>query len=399
MTKENDRQRYLAICRKGLAWARDRDYTGYCKFDALNSPILKAVAGTSRLRRAGFIYLVSRSPVNIRPFVGVKKGQNPNGLALFAETCFNLYKMTGEPEYLDEGRRLLSLLLAISKRTKYAGHCWGYDFDWENGVFFVPKYEPNTVVTVFVARAFLHAYSITGDTEYLGVARSSTDFLMTDLKVTYSDATMKSYSYTPFDTFTALNTNALMAGLFAAVGAVKGNARLDEETRMLGNYLLARQGTDGSWFHADPPTSSHRKVDNYHMAFMLESLLSMYEATHNESFGQSYHRGLEFYDKNLFLPSGAPKFQSHQMYPHDIVACSQGIIVFAHAARFDSAWMGRAQNIAQWTIENMLDPSGRFYFQKGKWFTNRYTLMRWCQAWMCFALSELCGVLDKGENK
>jgi len=29
-----------------------------------------------------------------------------------------------------------------------------------------------------------------------------------------------------------------------------------------------------------------------------------------------------------------------------------------------------------------------FYYQKNKFYTKRFTLMRWCQAWMAYAMSE-----------
>jgi hypothetical protein len=30
---------------------------------------------------------------------------------------------------------------------------------------------------------------------------------------------------------------------------------------------------------------------------------------------------------------------------------------------------------------------GRFYYRKGRYYTKRITLMRWCQAWMAYALA------------
>ncbi len=37
----------------------------------------------------------------------------------------------------------------------------------------------------------------------------------------------------------------------------------------------------------------------------------------------------------------------------------------------------------------MQDPSGFFYYRKYPWFTNKIPFIRWGQAWMLLALSEL----------
>ncbi|MFW6457465.1 MAG: hypothetical protein ACOC0A_04145, partial [Planctomycetota bacterium] len=48
-------------------------------------------------------------------------------------------------------------------------------------------------------------------------------------------------------------------------------------------------------------------------------------------------------------------------------------------------WAGR---VLEWTLENMWDDAdSRFYYQKGRIWTKTFTLMRWCQAWMCYAMS------------
>jgi hypothetical protein len=102
----------------------------------------------------------------------------------------------------------------------------------------------------------------------------------------------------------------------------------------------------------------------------------------------AYARGLEFYATRLFLRNGAPMFESHRVYPHDIVACAQGIVTFAQGARLDPLWLGQAERVTRWTVEHMYHPTGRFYYQRSRLFVRRYTLMCWCQAWAAYALSE-----------
>ena len=396
MTVEQEAQPYLDACLKSLRWAEERDYTGYSKFDALNSPLLKALFGKIRLARGGVTYLLSRSPIEVRPLLGVRKKQNPAGLALFASTYFNLYRLTGEATHLEKGKALLDALLLLSQGHRYSGHCWGYDHDWEAGVFYLRAYEPNTVVTTFTAQAFMDAYRLTKDKKFLDVAESSTKFLLDDLHVTLDENGLKAYSYTPFDRWTTINTNALLAGLLASVYAETKEQRLEEETRGIVNFLVDRQIPEGGWYHADPPKASHRGVDNYPIAFILASLLRVSDAFGWDDVLWSHQKAIAFYKQHLFLPNGAPMFQTHQVFPHDIVACAQGIITFAQAAHLQPDWLVEAHRTGDWTLGKMLHPSGRFYFQIDRYWTRKYTLMRWCQAWMCFALSELS--LASAEN-
>ncbi len=94
---------YHEICVRSLRWAHDRDFTGYSKFDALNSPLLRLISQKSRFLRAGFVFGISRSPVNIRPLLFVRKKQNPKGLGLFARAYFNMFEISGDESFKDEG--------------------------------------------------------------------------------------------------------------------------------------------------------------------------------------------------------------------------------------------------------------------------------------------------------
>jgi hypothetical protein len=48
-----------------------------------------------------------------------------------------------------------------------------------------------------------------------------------------------------------------------------------------------------------------------------------------------------------------------------------------------------AQQIASWTIQNLRDKRGFFYYQRRRFYTVRTPYMRWTQAWMLYALARL----------
>ena len=85
------------------------------------------------------------------------------------------------------------------------------------------------------------------------------------------------------------------------------------------------------------------------------------------------------------------KFKKYEIKinPNDIHNQAQGIIVFAKLSAIDKSYMELSRNIASWTINNMRDKTGFFYYQKYPYLTNRVSYIRWAQAWMLYALSEV----------
>jgi len=125
-----------------LKAARAKDYAGYSKFDALNSPQLKAATLNNKWLQLLFTQAVKGCPVNIRPLLCVRKSRNPKGIALFARSYLFLHEKTGgriSSNYLREAVSLLRWLLdnsspnlrrtaekliacTVNRRTDY--HAW-----------------------------------------------------------------------------------------------------------------------------------------------------------------------------------------------------------------------------------------------------------------------------------
>ena len=75
-------------------------------------------------------------------------------------------------------------------------------------------------------------------------------------------------------------------------------------------------------------------------------------------------------------------------YPIDIHNQAQGIITFSKLSEFDDKYGNFAETILKWTINNMQDKKGYYYYRKYKHFTNKISYMRWGQAWMLLAFAE-----------
>ena len=51
--------------------------------------------------------------------------------------------------------------------------------------------------------------------------------------------------------------------------------------------------------------------------------------------------------------------------------------------------MASAQKIAHWSVRNLRDERGFFYYQRRRFYTVSTPFMRWTEAWMLYALARL----------
>jgi len=93
--------------------------------------------------------------------------------------------------------------------------------------------------------------------------------------------------------------------------------------------------------------------------------------------------------KKLTTKEGLSKWIYPKEYPIEIHNQSQGIITFSKMNKFIDGCLDFATVIAKWTIKNMQDKEGYFYYQKYPLIINKIPYMRWNQAWMLLALTTL----------
>lgn len=159
--------------------ARTEQFAGYDPFDGLNSSWFKRlpISKDSTLGLA-WIQLFKRSPINLRPWLGVPKARNPKGVALFILGLIEEYQVTKDPALLTEAEQLAQWL--VTQRCDeqiWHGACWGYHFDWKARAFFVPKGKPNVITTVYVSRALHQLGQLTGRADWVDLALRSGDFI------------------------------------------------------------------------------------------------------------------------------------------------------------------------------------------------------------------------------
>lgn len=362
-----------------LAWCRAHDFAGHDPFDALNSRIFQATP-LANSRNARFIWtqLVKRSPIDLRGVSRVPPQRNAKGIALFA---------LGHLER--PARDLLANLIEL-KLDGYSGAAWGYNFDWQSRNFFAPRGTPAIVPTAFAARAFIEAAD---EDRYLKIARNTCDFILRDLPRPVDTKDEICFSYTPNSSTQIFNASLLAAEVLASVGKRTGEEELCEVAVRAARFVVNHQRDDGSWSYGTEPTQSW--IDNFHTAYILFSLKRIIDACPAAAeFQSSLVSGYQYWKSHFFLAEGWPKYYHDDPYPADAHAAASAIVTLIECRDLDETALKMAQDVARWTIKNLRDERGFFYYQRRRFYTIRKPYMRWTQAWMLYALARL---LESGD--
>jgi len=192
----------------------------------------------------------------------------------------------------------------------------------------------------------------------------------------------------------------LGAALLARVYSItKENILLDYSTKAF-DFSISHQKKDGSWAYSmDLENRKEREQVDFHQGFILDSIYDFirYICPEDKKYEKALLKGTEFYMNKQFDKIGRSKWRLPWQWPIDIHNQAQGIITFSkiYDALQEKKYLEFAKKIALWTIDNMQDEEGYFYYQKWPLFTNKIPYMRWGQAWMMLALATLAEKLQE----
>lgn len=391
------------------AWIESEKFEGWDPYDALNSPLLRAVGNRNRLLGVAMVQMMRRSPVNFRPLLGIRKGYNPKAMGLFLATYAQKFLATGEHRYQEQARFFYDWLVENAS-AGYAGPCWGYNFDWPNRSFFAPAGTPTIVNTAFVGLSLLSAELVLdrptakaggvpaspslefgkdlGPTpDSLHIARKACNFILKDLQTLRLNDEEHCFSYTPLDRRFVHNASLLGAWLLAAVHARTGEQQLAGSALAAARFTARRQNPDGSWAYGIAPNDQW--VDNFHTGYVLVALKSISDLVRTDEFDSRIRTGYRFWKTRMFESTWIPKYFPHKKYPIDIHSVAQAILTFLHFADVDPEATELARHMALWATRNMQHREGFFFYQLHRTFKNEIPYIRWAQAWMQQALTRL----------
>ena len=365
-------------------YCENERFMGWDPYDGLNSPFLEYCPFKfSKFFRLAWIQLFKKSSVNLRSIFFVSKGYNPKGIGLFLSAYCNLYNMDPKEDYLNTIKYLSDKLLDL-KTPGYSGDCWGYNFDWQSRLEFMPKSTPTVVVTSFTAYSLMDAYDCTKTEKYLQSALSSCNFIVNDLNRTHKKKGFI-FSYSPLDKMRVYNASLLGSRMLARAYSYSGNEILLELARESVIACTASQREDGSWLFGEDDIQNW--VDSFHTGYNLESISEYQKYSKDITYDQNIAKGLAYYVNNFFLADGTPKYFDNKTFPIDIHCPAQFIAALSRINVF-SENIRLIENVLVWTIKNMQNiKKGYFYYQLKRYTSSKIPYIRWGQAWMLYGMS------------
>lgn len=364
-------------------WIEEHDYKGYEPFDGLLSYLHPLTFGNQLLEQI-LQQTIRQSPFELRHILGVKPQESTKGMGYISRGYLNLYKITSEKKYKDKTYYCLDWL--IKNRTqKYQDYSWGNHFDYASRGGRMPKFEPTIVWTSLIGQAFLDAYETFKDEKYLDVAKSICRWIISLPREKTETGTCISYVYPAQSSIH--NSNMLGAGMLARTSKITGdksNLPLAKDAML---YSCTRQNPDGAWYYGHDP--KYHWVDNFHSGYNLDALKCYIDNSGDRDFEENLARGYQYFKNHFFEDNGLPKYYYNRAYPLDIQCASQAIDTLVNFSGNDKLSLEIAKKVANWTIDNMQDKSGYFYYRILPLKTVKTPMIHWGQATMYKSLTYL----------
>jgi len=379
-------------------YCEKEDFKGWDPYDGLNSKLFNAIPllNHSAIARLVMIQGFKRCPVNLRSIARIPKSYNAKGIGLCLQAYCNVHELLSKAPHLEERigtkveieqtiNRLAQLLISLRSQGNYHGACWGYNFDWQaRRLFLFPKNTPTVVATQFCATALMSAYEVTGNKEYLDIALTSAQFVLEDLHRTpYNDGFL--FSYSPLKgNDTVFNASLMGSRLLSYCYKYTGNESYKEAARQSVQACCSGQGEDGAWVYGMLPVQSW--VDSFHTGYNLDALAAYEQITGDTSFHTYIKKGLDYYLAHFFEEDGRPRYYNNKTFPIDIHCPGQLPVTLARLGVYEENRQ-LARRVLAWTVSNMQDEEGYFYYQLKTGINSRISYMRWSNAFMLYALS------------
>ncbi|MEX0966096.1 MAG: hypothetical protein WD077_02585 [Bacteroidia bacterium] len=380
---------------QALKFAEENDYYGYDLYDGLkvtdSEPLLK-----NKVFNAVFTQSFKRNPVNLRQLAGISKSRMPKGMGIFLNAHALMARVTAGDQrthHIAEGKRILQWL-DEQKVEGYSGICWNFGFNYK---FMFHK--PTVVITSIIARGLHEYYLVTQDEQAKRLLLGTKDFILNDLFRTETEDGL-CFSYTPIKPDCCYNASMLATETLARIYSFTGEKELLNLIKQSMDFNVAHQHRDGRWNYAiEIESGKERPQVDFHQGYVVESMheIMRWAKLDDPKYQQSVADGTKFYFEEQFYSDGRALRRIPRIWPVDIHNQAQGIITFTKLRNLDERYLPFAKTVAEWTIDNMQDLDGHFYYQVHKYYTIKTSYMRWAQAWMVLGMALLLNQEDKAK--
>ena len=308
----------------------------------------------------------------------------------------NLHEVTGDSAWLRKAEALSEELIASSV-PGYQGYCWGYPFDWQNNRTLWRKNTPYITSTPYCYEAFCRLHDLTGHARYHDWAASIAKFVAYDLKETSTGPDAAAGSYSPLDDSKVINASAYRVFVLLEAGRRFGSAEYTAKAMRNLRFILQSQREDGAWLYGlDGPKSAF--IDHFHTCFVLKNLFKANRLLQSEEVRESIRRGYAYYRANLFTPEGEPR--SFAVEPRFQIARRE---MYNYAEAITLGALLRDEIPEAFAMAGDLGRRlvGQHQLRDGHFITREYLggfrhtfpFLRWPQAQLFYALTNLQGVL------
>ena len=364
-------------------WSVAADYQAFDTFDGLSSPLAPLFTLNIPLLKQVWQQGVRRFPLNLRPLLGIRRAHSSKGMGFFAQGYLRLYQMTGKEEYFGKMRFCLDWLMQ-HRCPQFKGNAWGNHFDYQHRAGNIPPGVPTIVWTGLIGHAFLDAYESLGTKEYLTISEGIAYFIMHELGLSEFDNGVYLHYY-PGATHFVHNSSMIGASFLLRLQQHSPNNDMVRLGKAAVAWTVREQLPNGAWYYGMGP--NFKWIDSFHTAYVLEALAGA--CRNGCDYAANLKKGYEFYVNTFFETDGTPRYYHDRRGPIDIQCASQAIQTLTTLSELHPQSAETAYRVARWTIQNMQDASGFFYYRKYPVMTNKTPTLHWGQATMFAALALL----------
>lgn len=372
-------------------WVEDHAYKSYEPFDGLSSVFRPLTFGNLFLDRI-LMQLIRQCPINLRPLFGVRPLPSTKGRGYMAWGYLKMFELVKNQEYKQKATSCLEWLIE-NKSHKYNHYSWANHFDFASRGGRYTKDESIIVWTSLIGQAFLDAYVKFNEERYLEISNSICMWILEVPRNQTDTGLCLGYLMNDREKEISVhNSSMLGAAMLARTSKYTGNQDYLNVAKEAMRFSCTRQLPDGSWYYGEFP--KYHWIDNFHTGYNLDSLKCYTAYSEDTEFEANLRLGFKYFKENFFEPDGRPKYYHNRAYPIDIQCASQAIDTLAYFSDYDEDALDLALKVAKWTIANMQDKKGFFYYRLYPLMKAKTPMLHWGQATMYKALTHLLSVLN-----
>jgi hypothetical protein len=329
------------------------------------------------------------APHAVRRLLGVRPCLTASGCAYMASACARLAAYLPQ----DAVRRAAAANLQRMHTLRIPGGGWGLPFPWHTSpTQTIPAHTTLAYTTYTALQALEDDALASGRPARLAEAAACWKQAAAQLNwIEYDGQALASYSR--YDRYEVINTNALLGGLLARLGAATGDEELRVRARGMLHFACAEQRQDGSWPYFSARTGGRQPTDSYHTAMTLRGL-ALGRAAGGAECDTALERGLAFYAAHFVSPRGRPQLWIQRPWPIDVACVSEAVqmgAALAEAAaspRVAAQARGLARRTLNWAMRHCVTPDGCFAYRLYPGWCVRLDSVRWNHGMMLLAIAD-----------